>query len=288
MISKYIILTFLSFYFLFGVKDGYSLNFTLSNKSKTLVCDFVIESGEGYRQLEILMKRLKMLEIFENLKGVLTLKEGKIYIPYIYNNTFKLSGKILEDFSSGEINLRFLDISTKELKNILGVDIEGILKFKTRLSGDIHFLIKDKDLFIKAEIRCCAGEIGDVPFVLGKLNLRGYFPYLYFRDSYFIKPNNNKIYIRGGVDVSNLEESIYFAKFSQESLEFADLMLSSPDKSKVSIKENKGKYKVFLYSSEDKREQKFDFLYNIKNKNYIKLRFQEDKALFGIEKRWQF
>jgi hypothetical protein len=230
-----------------------------------------------------------------NLEGKdVSVKEKRL--PWVKLKIVKTGDTlVISNFSSpefmvrGNLNLNsqdlFLDISINTNEN--DPVLAGLIDARAKIWGHLT------NCLASGSINISNGNYQGVEFSNLALNFLGKPPLLSLTDSQVVLKDGSIFTIEGLLSLRDFNNLFPRAEFVSQKVIFGDWQLLAQEKNNVGFKkEVDGKFDV-LFDARDRQDEQSlnagtELRYKMQGDKYLKLRMENDRSIFGIERRKEF
>lgn len=206
-------------------------------------------------------------------------KENLLFVNYLRSPKFLARGKI--DFGTKEMLLD-IDCNWREDSSYIVGNIEG----KIRIWGKID------DFLINGSMNIRNGRYQDIDFSRLAFHFLGKPPIFSLSNSEIVLSDGSIYKIEGVMNIRDPKNIFPNAEFISKKVKLGGWELMSEEKDSVGLKRNvDDNFDIILdtYNREDDyMNTGAEVRYKVMNDQFLRLRMQEDKTIFGFERRKEF
>ncbi len=212
------------------------------------------------------------------LTARLVKKDNLIFVNYLRSPQILARGKI--DLDNKELLLD-VDCNWREKSLFLEGDIEGKMKIWGKLD----------DFLVNGSLNIKNGKYQDIDFSELTLHFLGKPPIFNLDNSEVFLADGNVYEIEGVMNLRNMDNIFPSAEFISKKINVAGWEMLSNEHNSAGIKRKVDDSFDIVLNTYDRQENSMDTMntgaelrYKVKNNQFLRLRMQEDKTLFGFGK----
>ena len=212
------------------------------------------------------------------VEGRLNLRQGIIFIPYLYLPQLAVNGKV--DLEKNELSLD-LEGGWREKSKLL----EGEMKVKVKAWGGVGSFLVSGYLVVEG------GKYKGKDFSHLRLDFLGRPPVLNITDSQLVLKDGNVVEIKGVLDLRDFSNILPGAEYEVQKAYIGQWQLFSGEDKNVGLKKQlDGKIDVFVNTSPEVETwgPQTEVRYNWKDDKYLKLKMEGEGTTLRLEKRRDF